>query len=140
MNQPRTSGRIRATIAASVIAAAGLLSAACSANTTAPPSTGAPAPSAGANHHDRALRGTISAENADTWTVTNAKGAAYTVDITPTTAFGTKKAPATQQSFQVGNHVVVVGTRSGTTIQATRVATPAGPTPAGPGPSPTPAG
>jgi hypothetical protein len=43
------------------------------------------------------------------------------VTITPTTAFGTKKAPATAQSFPVGTQVRVVGKRAQGAITATRV-------------------
>jgi hypothetical protein len=63
------------------------------------------------------------------------------VNIAPTTAFGTKKAPANQQSFPVGDQVVVRGKRTGTTIAATRIT--AGhpkPAPTAPSSSPAPAG
>ncbi|MDQ2881119.1 MAG: hypothetical protein M3Y48_07680 [Actinomycetota bacterium] len=95
-----------------------------SASTPPPPSATAPAAPT-THHHPRALRGTISAENGSTWTLNTVKGATYTINITPTTTFGTKKAPATAQSFPIGAEVVVAGEHSGTTITATRIATPA---------------
>ncbi|MGH3673618.1 MAG: hypothetical protein ACRDSH_23810, partial [Pseudonocardiaceae bacterium] len=53
------------------------------------------------------------------------KGGIYTITITTTTTFGTKNAPATAQSFPIGAPVLVMGKHSGTTINATRIATPA---------------
>ncbi|MGH3550242.1 MAG: hypothetical protein ACRDQU_19435 [Pseudonocardiaceae bacterium] len=115
------------------IALAGLATltvSACSSGSPSSPSTPAPssaaAPTAPAkHHHQRALRGTISAENGNAWTLNTVKGTTYTINITPTTVFGTKKAPATAQSFPIGAEVVVMGQRSGTTVNATRIATPA---------------
>jgi len=98
-----------------------------------------------APRHPRGTRGTISAENASTWTIATAKGTEYTVAISPTTAFGTQKAPASAQSFPVGSRVVVIGERTGTTINATRIAAAGEANAAGAGggganPSPAPAG
>jgi hypothetical protein len=78
-----------------------------------------------APHPQRGLRGTISAENANTWTIVAANGTSYTVTISPTTAIGTRKSPASAQSFPVGSHVMVMGKRTGTTINAARIAAPA---------------
>lgn len=120
--RPRRSIVITATMAGLAVVTALSISA-CSGGSA---SSSSPAPAAPAKpHYPNVMRGTISAENANTWTVTSAKGVAYTVSITPTTAFGTKKAPATAQSFPVGSQVVVAGKPTGTTIDATRIATPA---------------
>jgi hypothetical protein len=112
------------------------MTAGCSTGTSTP--SAAPASPAGA-HRPRPVRGTISAENGGSWTVTTAKGVPYTVNITPTTAFGTTKAPATAHSFPTGDTVVVMGTHTGTaTIDAVRIITapvktgPTNPTPADP--------
>jgi hypothetical protein len=73
--------------------------------------------------------------------VTNATDRALTVALTPQTVFGTRAAPATQMQFPVGTWVRVTGTRSGTTVTATRItvapvspAAPAQPGSARPGP------
>jgi hypothetical protein len=128
--------QVRAGVAIAVILTAGATSAACSASTSTP--SAAPAtPAPPAHRHAHPLRGTISAENGNSWTVTNTRGVSYTVNITPTTTFGTKKAPATPQGLPIGNHIVVTGTRTGTTIEATRIA-PAPAIPANPtDPAPT---
>ncbi len=75
------------------------------------------------------LRGRITAENGDTWTVMTVRGRAVTVTLTSSTKFGTATAPATQSQFTVGSPVAVVGTRSGGTLTATRVITPVHPLP-----------
>jgi hypothetical protein len=48
----------------------------------------------------------------ETWTVTSAKGVAVSVEITPSTQFGTKAAPLSASDFAVGDTVVVAGTRT----------------------------
>jgi hypothetical protein len=129
----RSQPRIGTTTTLVGVAAAAVLTvSACSPgspSTTNPattsPTSSAAAPAAPATHHPHALRGTISAENGTTWTVDTAKGATYTVNIAPNTTFGTKKAPATAQNFPVGTQVRVMGQRSGTTINATRITAPA---------------
>lgn len=64
-----------------------------------------------------------------------AKGTSVTVNVTPQTAFGTKKVPSSASSFPVGAIVRVVGKQTGTAITATRILAPkagAGPTTTGP--------
>ena len=105
------------------LSAAGIIATAagCSGSAPAPtaPSAAAPAP---ANHHRHGgIVGQISAINPSTWTVTTAKGVAYTVDITPTTAFGTKAAPSTASQFTMGEKVRVMGQRQDNTVTATRI-------------------
>jgi Domain of unknown function (DUF5666) len=101
------------------LAVVGAAVAGCSSTPTAPPPT--PAPPA-AKPAERGVRGQITAETATTWTVTTAKGKAFTVTVGPQTAFGTKAAPATVAQFPVGATVRVIGTRNGGTVSATRIA------------------
>lgn len=104
--------------------------------TTSPPTT-AVAP---ARTHAKVpkVRGTITAIAATQWTVTTPKGVAFTVTISPTTKYGTTKAPATAANFATGQTVVVAGSRQGTTITATRIAVPQPKaTPAAPAGTPT---
>lgn len=81
--------------------------------------------------------GTIAAVNGDSWTVDARDGAALTVTIDGTTAFGTAQKPAQRSDFAVGDVVAIAGKRDGTTVTATRVVkrpatTTATPTPAAP--------
>ena len=126
---------MRSHVLAGWIVAIAVVAAGC--GTAAPSSSPAPPPAAKKGAHG--VRGQVTAENGSTWTVTNAKGKAFTVNITPQTTFGTKKAPAAQAQFAVGSQVRVAGTASGTTITATRVAAakpPGGaPAPASPAPA-----
>jgi hypothetical protein len=66
--------------------------------------------------------GTITAMTGQTWTIDAVSGSSVTVRLGSNTAYGTKKAPATESSFSIGDRVGVVGTRSGDTVTATRVA------------------
>jgi hypothetical protein len=88
-------------------------------STTLAPSHKASGRGAAAKH---AVRGQITALSATSWTVTTSKGAAVTVDLSSSTAFGTKAAPLTASNFAVGDQVVVSGTRTKSTITATRIA------------------
>ena len=90
----------------------------------APPATSTPAtstPVAGTKA-EQGVRGQITAITATTWTVTTAKGKAFTVTVSPQTVFGTKAAPATAAQFPVGTMVRVTGPRTGATVTATRIA------------------
>lgn len=122
------------------LAAAGTLLAVSACSNGATDSGGAPssassapssqsAPPAGATHRVNGVAGRITEENGSTWTVVNAHGKQFTVNITPQTMFGTKAAPATQDQFTVGAQVRAIGTRANGTVTATRVTmakTPAG--------------
>ncbi|HEY2205950.1 MAG TPA: DUF5666 domain-containing protein [Pseudonocardia sp.] len=124
MNNPGRADvgrRVRAGVGlAALVVAGGLATTACS------HSGGTAASGAGGHHGGRGVVGTISAENGTTWTVTPARGGApVTVDITPTTQWGSKAAPATQQSFPVGSRVRVAGSRNGSALSAIRVSAPA---------------
>lgn len=94
---------------------------------TSVPATSPPTSTTQPKRHG--VRGRVSAENGDTWTVTTVKGRAVTVTLTPSTRFGTAAAPATEAQFTVGSPVTVIGTRSGDTLTATRVFTPVHPLP-----------
>lgn len=114
-------------LCAITLTAAGLISgiAACSgtdSNSTSPPASAAPAaPSAPRKAAHGGMTGQISAINGSTWTVHSAQGKDITVDVTPQTQFGTKKAPATADQFTVGETVRIAGQRNNGTITATRV-------------------
>jgi hypothetical protein len=70
----------------------------------------------------KGVRGQITVETGSTWTVTNAKGRAFTVTVNPQTAFGTAAAPGAATQFPVGTTVRVTGSRTGTAVTATRIA------------------
>jgi hypothetical protein len=76
----------------------------------------------GAGHHG--VRGQITAENGSTWTVLTKLGRSVSVDITPSTQFGTLASPASASSFPVGSEIAATGSRSGTVVTATRIFTP----------------
>jgi hypothetical protein len=107
--------------------------------TTSPPATAAPGSAPGAptapssspaRRRPRALRGRVTAMSSTAWTVQTAAGVTVTVEITPTTAFGSRAAPAAASSLAVGDEVIVVGARHGTTVTATRIAMTPATTPA----------
>lgn len=116
--RPRTLALAGLTVAGALLATA-----ACSSGTSAPSSAStSPAPqAAGKHHHAKGVAGKITAENGNTWTVTNAKGKQFTVDITPQTTFGSKSTPATQQQFTVGEEIRARGSVTNGTVSATRV-------------------
>lgn len=70
------------------------------------------------------VRGQITAESGQTWTVVNRAGRSFTVNLTSTTKFGTLAQPAQSSQFVTGSQVAVIGRRSGTTVTATRVLVP----------------
>jgi electron transfer flavoprotein alpha subunit len=110
--------RVRLLVGA--LALVGAAVAGCS--STAPPPAAAPTPAPSGTPAEQGVRGQITAETATTWTVTTAKGKAFTVTLGPQTVFGTKTAPATAAQFPVGTAVRVTGPRNGATVTATRVA------------------
>jgi len=101
---------------ASTQTTAGAVVAPMSATHTVGPHAGKPA-----KHKLHGARGTITAINGDSWTLHSASGTTVTVKLTSTTAFGTKKTPATRESFTVGENVGVLGKRSGDSVTATRI-------------------
>jgi len=68
------------------------------------------------------VRGEITAISGNTWTVRTAAGASVSVIVSPSTTFGTPANPASAADFSVGDRIVVLGARSGTTVTATRIA------------------
>lgn len=119
----------------SVLAATGLVATAgCSASGTtaaSPPSAAAAAPHG--KPARRGIAGQISAMNGSSWTVTTARGVAYTVNLTPTTTFGSQAVPATQSQFTTGERVRVIGQPSDKTVTATRIVAAHAATPTQPG-------
>lgn len=109
---------MRVTLLVGALAVVGAAVAGCS-SSPAPPPAPTPAP---ATPTDQGVRGQITAETATTWTVTTAKGKAFTVTVGPQTVYGTKAAPATAAQFPVGTMVRVTGPRTGATVAATRIA------------------
>jgi hypothetical protein len=126
MSQYLLSKRRHITIALAGLTAAGALltTAACS-NSATPPSaaSASPAPpaAAGKHHHAKGVTGKITAKNGTTWTVVNAKGKQYTVNVTPQTAFGTKDTPSAETQFTVGSNIRATGPVSDGTVTATRI-------------------
>jgi electron transfer flavoprotein alpha subunit len=110
---------MRVTLLVGALAVVGAAVAGCS--SSAPPPA-PPTPPTATSPAERGVRGQITAETATTWTVTTAKGKAFTVTVGPQTVFGTKAAPATAAQFPVGTTVRVTGARTGATVTATRIA------------------
>ncbi len=113
---------MRSRVLVGVLAVVAAAAAGCS-NQAVPP---APAPTAAppTSAHQAAakgVRGQITAETGSTWTVTNAKGRAFTVTVNGQTAFGTAAAPGTAAQFPVGTTVRVIGSRTGKAVTATRI-------------------
>ncbi|MBT0567086.1 DUF5666 domain-containing protein [Williamsia sp. CHRR-6] len=94
----------------------------------------------GKNRAARGAVGQISAITGDTWTIKARSGETLTVDITDQTAFGTARKPQQRSEFAVGDRIVVLGKREGTTVMAMRVVkrTPKPTAPAGQAPPSTP--
>jgi Domain of unknown function (DUF5666) len=116
---------MRLRVLAGALATTAVLAAGCGAGTTpspaAPSASPSPAPQVSGHAERRGVRGTITAEDGSTWTVTNAANRQFIVTVNPQTAFGTRTAPASAQEFPVGTQVRVVGTISGSTVTATRI-------------------
>ena len=110
---------MRASLLIGVLAAATVAVAGCSNTPVAPPAP--PAASTPVAGNEQGVRGQITAIRATTWTVTTAKGKAFTVTVGPQTVYGTKAAPATAAQFPVGTMVRVTGPRTGATVTATRI-------------------
>jgi hypothetical protein len=128
---------MRASLLIGALAAATVAVAGCS-NAPAAPPPPPPPPAASTpvpgTKAEQGVRGQITAITATTWTVTTAKGKAFTVAVSPQTVYGSKAAPATAAQFPVGTMVRVTGPRNGATVTATRIAL----AKARPAPTPTP--
>jgi hypothetical protein len=114
----------------------------------APPSTSTPAPNAGGVQGGRlgagqlgagrlALRATIQSIDDSNWTILTKRGQTVTIAITSSTKFGTKKTAETEDSFAVGDTVIVIATKADGSATAVRVATANGVGDGIPTPSPT---
>jgi hypothetical protein len=91
---------------------------------TTPATAPAAAPKGKGQGRAQGVRGQITAENGSTWTVVSRAGKTVTVDITPSTQFGTQAQPAAASQFVTGSQIAAIGTRSGTAVTATRVVVP----------------
>jgi hypothetical protein len=125
---------MRASLLIGALAAAAVAVAGCSNAPAAPPPPPAASTPAASGKAEQGVRGQITAITATTWTVTTAKGKAFTVAVSPQTVYGSKAAPATAAQFPVGTMVRVTGPRNGATVTATRIAL----AKATPAPTPTP--
>ena len=64
------------------------------------------------------MRGKVTAIGASNWMVQTASGQTVTVEITSSTRFGPRVVPA---RIAVVDEIVVIGTRTGTTVTASRI-------------------
>lgn len=86
------------------------------------PTTTAPSPGRGGTAAARGVRGQIATIQGNTWTVTTSRGASVTVTVTAQTQFGKKASPLQASDFAVGDRIVAAGTRTETSVTATRIA------------------
>ncbi len=82
---------------------------------------GQTAPAPGTNGQLTVVRGTITDISGSTWKIDSQRGATVTVEVSSSTQFGTPTQSENASDFAVGQSVVVLGTRSGNTVTATRV-------------------
>lgn len=122
----RSTSAWRGVVVAGIGFAAVLGVAACDTPTTAPSASAAPTSAPKAGHKGaRGIVGQITAEDGSNWTVVTPKGRSFAVTLTPQTAFGSKKAPTTEQQLTTGMTVRVLGTPTDTMITAVRIVVPA---------------
>jgi hypothetical protein len=91
-------------------------------STTSTSVAGANAKGGSARANGRGVRGQITAMTASTWTVKSSRGTLFTVEVSPTTTFGTPSAPLRASDFSVGDQIAVIGTRTKKSVVATRIA------------------
>lgn len=87
-------------------------------------STPATTPATPSQQHAQGVRGQITGENGSRWTVMSRAGKSVTVEISPSTRFGTNGQPGSASQFVLGSQIGVIGTRNGTAVTATRVFVP----------------
>lgn len=122
-----TAWGVSAAVAAEQTSASAPLTAENASHTVADHSTAASKSKAKAKakakrkHRVHGAVGTITAISGDTWTMHAASGATVTVKLGSSTAYGTKKKPATEGSFAVGDRIGALGARSGDTVTAKRI-------------------
>ncbi|TDP91100.1 DUF5666 domain-containing protein [Labedaea rhizosphaerae] len=111
-----------------VIAGAVWAVAASSTSEATPSASSSPAPTSGAakdKGKDRpVIRGTVTAEDGDTWTVKTDKGDTVQVTISDATKFGTAKAPADKTKITVNSKVIVTGKNTDGKVEARRIRLP----------------
>ncbi|QNE34633.1 DUF5666 domain-containing protein [Leifsonia shinshuensis] len=88
------------------------------------------------------VRGTVASISGSTWTIRTQRGTTLTVDTTSSTVYGAPGQTQRASDFAAGDEVIVVGTRSGTTVTAVRILNvadlPLRPGQSGPTPTPSP--
>lgn len=67
------------------------------------------------------VRGTVAKISGSSWTVTTQRGATLTVVTSSSTVYGAPGQTQKASDFAVGDEVIVVGTRSGSTVTALRI-------------------
>ncbi|WP_433862430.1 hypothetical protein [Streptomyces sp. L7] len=67
------------------------------------------------------VSGTVTQIAGSTWTITTQRGVTLTVDTSSSTAYGAPGQTQKASDFAVGDQVIVVGTRSGSTVTAIRI-------------------
>ncbi|WP_426623657.1 DUF5666 domain-containing protein [Leifsonia sp. McL0607] len=67
------------------------------------------------------VRGSVTKIDGSTWTLTTARGATLTVDTSSSTAYGVPGQTQKASDFAVGDEIIVIGERSGTTVTAVRI-------------------
>ena len=67
------------------------------------------------------VRGSVTKIDGSTWAITTARGASLTIETSSSTAYGAPGQTQKASDFAVGDEVIVVGERSGTTVTASRI-------------------
>ncbi|WP_158865898.1 DUF5666 domain-containing protein [Leifsonia sp. AG29] len=80
-----------------------------------------PKAAARARKQGHGLLGIVTGISATSWTIRSAAGETLTVTVGSSTAYGTANKPASASSFAVGQRVGIIGTRTGSTVNATRI-------------------
>jgi hypothetical protein len=102
--------------------------AASSTSAATPPAPSSSAPTSGAakaKGKDRpVIRGTVTAEDGDTWTVKTDKGDTVQVTISDATKFGTVKEPIDKAKITLNSKVIVTGKNTDGKVDAHRIRLP----------------
>ncbi|MFE4950317.1 hypothetical protein ACFQ9V_09425 [Leifsonia sp. NPDC056665] len=67
------------------------------------------------------VRGTVTQISSASWTITTQRGATLTVETSSSTLYGAPGQTQKASDFAVGDEVIIVGTRSGSTVTALRI-------------------
>lgn len=109
-----------------VIVVAGLVWAIAGSSTSSaapPPAPTSPAPTSGApdvKHHP-VMRGTVTAQDGDTWTVKTDGGDSVSVTISDKTMFGSEKEPVDKAKITVNSKVIITGKNTDGKVDARRI-------------------